>query len=170
MSKKNKTCKYMWAVVALALIVAVLSILYGQGYLNLGAVSRTKKVAQAVCLEGSDQEGTFCTYTISPIIHYMIIKDGSDDLIYDSVNAKMATIIKDNGLDLQDGKQYDGSAYTLTTGSQWTDIKLTYKLKDGSVPAFVLDRATADAIKEAKSVIVELPKNVKIRFNDIKIL
>ena len=164
---KKKTRKWIWLILIVALLAVILTILYGEGYLNLGAFRwrfPVKRVAEAVCKQGAAKEGNYCVYTLEPIQYY-VMKDGSDYIIY---GPNVTKALSDNNIKLSAGNMYNGSSYSLTRPVPFANLKLGYKLKDRngeSLPAFVIDKATADTLKGVRFVEIELQGMIKLRFN-----
>jgi len=174
MSKK-KTSKWLLIGLGVVLLAAIVSILYGEGYLNLGALGvKVKRVAQTVCKTGAEKEDKYCVYTLEPI-QYFVMQDGANYSIYGDSITKLFT---DNGLTVGEDKILSAMSYSLmrpalnTSGqvaaSPFTSINLGFQYRDNKgtqIPSLTMDKATATRCKGARFVEIELPKMVKVRLN-----
>jgi hypothetical protein len=166
--KKPKSHAVLLAWIAVALSAVLLVMVFGDGYLYQGALRwkpKVRRVAQFTCLADANKEGNFCAYTLEPI-EYFVMKDGENYVIYGAKGGdKIAKILKDNNIELTQGHTYNASSYSLVRSPNYSAMMLGFKFRDGSVPAFTLDKATAATMKDVRFVEVELPRSVKIRFN-----
>jgi hypothetical protein len=172
---KKKISKWVLIAIGVVLFAAIVSILYGEGYLNLGALGvKVKRTTQTECKEGAEKEDKYCVYTLEPI-QYFVMPDGSNYAIYGDNITKLFT---DNKLVINDGYSLSAMSYSLvrpspnTTAqvatSPFTTFNLGFKYTDKNgkkIPVITMDKATATRCKGARFVEVELPKMVKVRLN-----
>ncbi len=164
MARKKSHSKYIPVLILLVIISAVLTILYGEGYLNLGSISQLPKgkVAEAVCLGKAQREDIYCVYNLLPI-EYGVMKDGSDYLVY---GVEVTKALSDNEIAPNEKDTFNGTAYVIP---KFVPITTGFRMKDRNgekLQTFVLDQATADSIKGANWVEIELTKDVKLRLTN----
>lgn len=185
MAKKKKSYAVALAGIAVALSTVLLVMVYGEGYFYQGAlkwrpnIKVRRQVAQVTCKKDANQEGKYCVYTLEPV-QYFVMKDGENFIIYGpkmGINPAtglpdpdpISKILLDNNIELNVGNNlYNAATYSITATT--VDFKVGFKFleSDGvKRPTFVLDQAAAAALKDARSISVELPRSVKIRFNTI---
>jgi len=165
--------------VAVALSAVLLVMVYGEGYFYQGAlkwrpnIKVRRQIAQVTCKKDANQEGKYCVYTLEPV-QYFVMKDGENLNIYgpkmDAPKVDpISQILLDNNIELNEGNNiYNASTYSITATAVDFKVGLKFLSNDGvRRPAFVLDPAAITALKDARSISVELPRSVKIRFNSI---
>jgi|WetSurMetagenome_2_1015567.scaffolds.fasta_scaffold36959_5 hypothetical protein len=161
----------IWIPIALVvvLLTATVSILYGEGYLNLGALGiKVKRVAQTACKEGAEKEDKYCVYTLEPIQYFVMKNSGNYEIYGDTITK----IIDENSINPGDGKTISATSYSLKKTTPFSSLDLAFRMKekDGTqIPCLVLDGQTAENVRGARFVEVEMPKLVKIRLNSFYI-
>lgn len=169
MPKKRKSHAVFLAWIAAGLSVVLLAMVFGEGYLYEGALRwwptvKVRRVAQVTCRSDAALEGKFCAYTLEPI-EYFVMKDGDNFVIYGAKGGdRINEVLTNNNIELTEGHTYNAFSYSLVRSPNYSPMTLGFKLRDGG-PAFTLDKATADTLKDVRFVEVELPRSVKIRFN-----
>ena len=171
----KKLSQWIWLAIIIIVIVSIISIIFGQGYLNLGALRFTTKGQKAdqqasyiKCPAKSVQEGPYCVFTLNPPLEYYTIKDGDNFLFYGPIVSKR---YNDNGWNFKEGDIINGAAYSIVKNG-FTPMTLTFKLieKKGKLePAFVFDYATAEKIQGSRFVDVTVAKDKIIRFEKFNI-
>lgn len=154
---------------------ALISILYGQGYLNLGAL-KFKPIGQKagqeaptmVCPSKSVQEGPYCVFTLNPPLEYYTIKDGDNFVFYGPILTKRYS---EMGLNYREGDIINSDAYSIVKGS-FIPMQLTFKFKDSKgkqVPSFVFDYPTAEKVQGSRFVDAIVAPDRIIRFEKFNI-
>jgi len=161
-----------WLVIALILVLltAVLTLIFGQGELNLGALkipkSKVARVAFAECKGQAEQKDGFCIYTIDTPLDYYVTKEGSNFIIY---GPQITQLYQDLNLDRTGGAVLPAETYSITDKS--FSLSLVYNERDGingKEPSFVLenpDQGTIDQFKQVRFVEVQVSDQIKIRLN-----
>lgn len=191
--KKDKINIWLITALALLIITAILTMIFGEGMLNLGMIgvkikrtapiTKVAQVAQvtapATCPDGSFKEDVYCVYTLDlGNADYFVIKKGDNFIIYDSSTNKMKGIFEQNGISINEGNANPAFIYTLLPldkrpANFTQNISLIvgyYNAGEGSVPAFTLSAAAAESVQGSRSLVVDLQqKNIKIRFNNIRL-
>ena len=166
--KKRKSHAVLLAWIAVALSAVLLVMVFGEGYLYEGALRwrpKVRRVAQVTCLADANREGNFCAYTLEPI-EYFVMKDGENYVIYGARgDDRISKILADNNIELSQGNTYNAYSYSLVKSPNYSPMTLGFKYREGNAPAFTLDKAKAETLKDTRFVEVELPRSVKIRFN-----
>jgi len=174
MSKK-KNSKWLFIGLGVVLLAAVVSIMYGEGYVTLGALGvKVRRVAQATCKDGADQEDKYCVYTLKPI-QYFVMKDGDNYVIYGD---NITKLFNDNSLTVTEGSNLSATSYSLMrptvntnvqiASTPFSSLNLGFKSisnKGATIPAITMDKATAVRSQGARFVEIELPKMIKVRLN-----
>gem|GEM_PF-2898934 len=174
MSKK-KTSKWLLIALGFVLFAAIISILFGEGYLNLGALGvKVKRVAQTACQGAAVKEDKYCVYTLEPR-QYWVMPDGKDYVIYGD---NISNILTENSIVIEAGRIMAATSYSLmrttpltttqVASSPFSSLNLGFKYtsQDGSkFPSLTLSGATAKKVQGARFIEIELPKLVKIRLN-----
>jgi len=166
--------------IAVALSAVLLVMMYGESSLYQGALKwrptyKVRRVAQVTCKSDASLEGRLCAYTLEPI-QYFVMKDGENYIIYGpketdptKITDPIKKILTDNNIELNVGDNlYNAWSYSLLRAQNSVEMKMGFKFieRDGvQSPAFTIDAATAKTLTGVKSVEVELPRSVKIRFN-----
>ena len=161
-----------WLIIALiaVLITAILSLIFGQGELNMGAfkppktkVAReTKKVAVVECPGRSESKDGYCIYTLERPLDYYIVKDGSNFVVY---GPNLTQLYKDLNLDRTENTSLPVESYAISRSS------FTFKNRNSNgenVPSLVLenlDQATIDNLKNVRFIEVKVAGQTKVRLN-----
>lgn len=165
---KNKINYWLIAALGILLITAILTMIFGEGALNLGAlgvkVKRTANVAEVTCPSGSLNEMGFCTFTLNPM-DYNVLKKGDSYVIY---STKLKEIMEQNAVSIKMDDVRLAKAFAPTTGySDDFGLKFSsFDLNGEKLPAFTMDSSTAEKARDRRFVIIDLQqKNIKIRLN-----
>jgi hypothetical protein len=172
-NKQNN--KWLLIGLGVVLLTAVISIIYGQGYINLGAFGiNVKRVAEATCKKGADLEDKYCVYNLEPI-QYFVMKDGDNYVIYGD---NITTLFQENALNIAEGSELSAISYSLMrpavntktqiASTPFSSLSLGFKTIDNKghkIPAISMDNTTATRSQGARFVEVELPKMIKVRLN-----
>lgn len=166
-----------WLIIALiiVLLTAILSLIFGQGELNLGQLKiprtkvarETKKIAAVVeCKGKAEQKENFCIYTVDRPLDYYVVKDGSNYIIY---GPTLKQLYMDLGLNLNENATLPAETYSITNES--FAFNFIYKEKGGiskKDPSFVLenpDQSVIDQLNKVRFIEVKVTDQIKIRLN-----